>query len=78
MTDDMHQLHRASDDDFVARIHQAMLAMRGSVCDSGQAQQANARTSSSVSDEPGQADAKSNIAGNKTACKPINTYASSS
>lgn len=53
----MHQLHHASDEQFVARIHTALSAMRSSVCDSSQAKQGDANTASGVFDEPREADA---------------------
>lgn len=81
MTNDMHQLHHASDDDFVSRIHTSLLAMRSSVCDSSQAVKSDAGATPELSDAQGQSDAPGDLAGCENNVKsdssPINTCASS-
>lgn len=63
MTNDLHQLRHASDDEFVARIHQALSAMQRSVCDSSQAVKDDARKAFKLSDAQRGADAGCDLAG---------------
>ena len=60
---DMHQLHHASGEDFVSRLHTAMLAMRSSSGHIRQAKQSDAGASFELSDANGQADAECDLAG---------------
>lgn len=46
----MHQLHHQSSDGLVARLHTALLNLQRSLCDSSQAEQADANAASGVSD----------------------------